>query len=89
MTEYPTEYRGNTIYDEKRVGELQPSDRPDLNLIIGYVRITEILDKNGIEHDPESIVAEDSYGCLLVGNGEIWGIHSTIPNVNETAVRLK
>ena len=87
--DYPTEYRGNMIYDEKRVRELQPSERPDLRLIDSPRAIDEILDRNGIEHNRESIVLEDEYNCLWVGNGEIWGIHKTVPYLDRIAVRLK
>lgn len=92
--EYPTEYRGNTIYDEKKVSELNPENKPNLQLIQDSYDIHEILDREGIENDPESIVLEDSYNCLWVDTeegefSEIWGIHKTVPFNHLTAVRLK
>lgn len=89
MVEYPTEYRGNTIYDEKKVSELNPENKPYLQLIQNSQDVYEILDREGIEHDPNSIVLEDSYNCLWVGNEEIWAIHKSVPYNHLTAVRLK
>jgi len=91
--EYPTEYRGNTIYDEKRVSELQPDNRPELSLVTGSREVNDILDICEIEHDPESIVLEDSYNSLLVNveNGEyseVWGIHQFVPHLSHYAVKL-
>jgi len=91
--EYPTEYRGNTIYDEKRVSELQPDKHPELSLVTGSREVNDILDICGIEHDPESIVLEDSYNSLLVNveNGEyseVWGIHQSVPHLSHYAVKL-
>lgn len=92
-TEYPTEYRGNTIYDECKVRELQPEQKPDLQLVQDQYEINHILDSIGVEYDNESIIAEDSYGCLWVDveNGdysEIWGIHTSVPYLDKWAVRL-
>lgn len=91
--EYPTEYRGNTIYDEKRVSELQPKDRPELSLVTGSIEVNDILDSCGIKHDPESVVLDDSYNSLLVNveNGEyseVWGIHQSVPHLSHYAVKL-
>lgn len=93
--DYPTEYRGNTIYDEKKVRELQPEEKPNLQLIqTGQGTINQILDDIGVDHDPESIVLEDSYGSLWVDSEggewtEVWGIHKSVPYLNRTAVRLR
>lgn len=91
--DYPTEYRGNTIYDEKKVRDL-PQDPEDLQLVTGSVEVNEILDRIGVDHDPESVVLEDSYGCLWVDvedgeYSEVWGIHKSAPYMNRYAVRLK
>jgi hypothetical protein len=94
QTDYPTEYRGNTIHDEKRVSELQPDKKPDLQLVTGSHEIDQILEHIGVEHDRESIVLEDSYSCLWVDtdNGdysEVWGIHKSVPYTHLWAVRLR
>lgn len=91
---YPAEYRGNVIYDERRVRELQPEHKPDLSLVQGSHEINTILDHIGVEHDRDSIVLEDSYGCLWVDvqDGEyteVWGIHKSVPYLDRIAVRLK
>lgn len=86
---YPTEYRGNEIYDECKVSELSPDEKPNLRLVQDGYEIDRICDRHGIEYDRESIILEDSYNCLWVGDGEIWGIHKTVPYTHLTAVRLK
>jgi hypothetical protein len=86
--EYPTEYRGNVIHDEKKVRDLQPDERPDLSLVTGQSRVNEVLDRHDIQYDNESIILEDSYGALLVGGGEVWGIHKSVPYLNDWAVLL-
>jgi len=91
---YPVEYRGNEIYDKKRVGELQPDEKPNLSLVQSSEESHRILDHIGVDHDPKSIVAEDSYNCLWVNvergeYTEVWGIHSGVPYTHKTAVRLK
>jgi hypothetical protein len=91
---YPTEYRGNQIYDETKVRNLQPSERPRLNLVTNPREIDHILDSIGVEHDRDSIVLEDSYSCLWVDvknaeYAEVWGIHKSVPHLDRIAVRLK
>jgi len=90
MTEYPTEYRGNTIYDEKQVSELSN----DLLLVTDQHSINKTLSCIGVTHDLESVVLEDSYGCLFVETedgdyAEVWGIHKSTPYLSETADRLR
>ena len=92
--DYPCEYRGNTIYDEKRVRELNPDDKPDLQLVETRESIDAILDHIGVEYDRDSIVLEDSYNCLWVDTEdgeytEVWGIHKTVPYNHLWAVRLR
>jgi len=94
QVDYPCKYRGNTIYDEKRVSELQPDKKPDLQLVTDSYEIDQILDHIGVEHDRDSIVLEDSYGCLWVDadNGdysEVWGIHKSVAYTSLWAVRLR
>lgn len=91
--DYPVEYRGNLIYDEKKVRELQDSNKPNLSLVSGSYEVNEILEHLGIEHDPESVVLEDSYNCLWVDTEggeytEVWGIHKSTPYMDRVAVRL-
>jgi len=91
---YPTEYRGNQIYDETQVRNLQPADRPRLNLVTNPREIDHILDSIGVEYDRDSIVLEDSYSCLWVDTEnaeytEVWGIHKSVPHLDRIAVRLK
>jgi len=93
-TEYPTEYRGNTIYDETSVSNLQPEDKHNLKLVEDPFEIDKVLGHIGVAHDRDSIVLEDSYGCLWVDTcggeyTEVWGIHKSVPYLNLTAVRLK
>jgi len=92
--DYPVEYRGNQIYDERKVRELNPDEKPNLSLVTGSFEVNQILDHLGVDHDPDSIVAEDSYGCLWVdvSDGEyteVWGIHKSVPYMDRIAVRLK
>lgn len=91
--EYPTDYRGNTIYDEKKVSELSPEKKPNLQLIQGFESVHHVLDRIGVTYDEESIVAEDDYHTLWIDtrNGEyseVWAIHKTVPYTHLTAVRL-
>jgi len=87
--DYPVEYRENIIYDETKVENLQPEHKPELSLVTDRYEIDGILERNGIEHDRESLILEDSYNCLWVGDGEIWGIHKSAPHLSLAAVRLK
>jgi hypothetical protein len=92
--DYPTEYRGNTIYDEKRVKELSPDNKPDLQLVECRENIDHVLDHIGVEYDRDSIVLEDSYNCLWVDTfageySEVWGIHKCVPYNELIAVRLR
>lgn len=91
---YPVEYRGNKIYDETKVKNLQPEEKPNLSLVTNKREIDQILNSIGVEHDRNSIIAEDSYSCLWVDvqnaeYSEVWGIHKNTPYVTLTAVRLK
>lgn len=91
MTEYPTEYRGNTIYDEKQAKELENGK---YTLISGTHEVQHVLDSIGVSHDPESIIAEDSYSSLLVETWEgeyteVWGFHSNTVHLKDWGVRLK
>lgn len=87
---YPCEYRGNMIKDEKRVSEL-----PDhLQIVQGSSDIDTILNHIGVSHDRSSIVNEDSYSTLWVDTkhgeySEVWGIHRNVPKLHLFAVRLK
>lgn len=90
MTEYPTEYRGNLIYDEKQVSELPER----LELITDQYEVNHTLDHIGVSHNPESPILQDSYSCLLAetdggGYTQVWGIHKSVPRVSDTAVRLR
>jgi len=90
---YPVEYRGNEIYDETKVKNLNPDDKPNLSLVEGSHEIDTVLDHCGINYDRDSIVLEDTYNCLWVDvqNGdyvEVWGIHKCVPYNHLTAVKL-
>jgi len=92
--DYPCEYRGNTIYGEKRVSELSPDTNPNLQFVQDSYEIDTILDRIGVQHDRNSVVLDDSYNCLWIDveNGEyseVWGIHSNVPHNSLFAVRLK
>lgn len=92
--DYPTEYRGNTIYDEKRVADLSPDMKPNLSLVEDSFEIDKILDYIGVDYDRDSIILEDNYNCLWVDTNygeytEVWGIHHSIPHNDRIAVRLK
>jgi hypothetical protein len=87
---YPVEYRGNKIYDEKKAKELGDH----LLLITDSYEVRTILDHIGVNHDPSSIILEDSYSSLFVDTkageySEVWGIHRSTVHKNDTAVRLK
>ena len=89
--DYPVEYRGNMIKDEKRVSEL---NKPNLQLVQNQEKINQILEHIGVTQDKDSIVLEDSYGCLWVDTAhgsytEVWGIHKNVPTLSRIAVRLK
>ena len=91
---YPTEYRGNKIYDETKVKNLNPDEKPNLRLLTGRMEIDHVLESIGVDHDPESIVLEDSYNCLWIDTKggeytEVWGIHKSTPYLDRVAVRLK
>jgi len=89
--DYPVEYRGNMIKDEKRVSEL---NKPNLQLVQNQEKINQILEHIGVTQDRNSIILEDSYGCLWVDTAhgaytEVWGIHKNVPTLSRIAVRLK
>ena len=91
---YPVEYRGNEIYDETNIRNLNPEDKPNLTLVQGQYEVNQVLDSIGVEYDNESIVLEDSYGCLWVKTEggeftEVWRIHKSVPYLHLSAVRLR
>lgn len=70
-------------------------DLPDrLSLILDQREVNSILDDIGVEHDPDSIVAEDGYNTLFVDSNEhgqymeVWGIHYNVPMDFQTAYKL-
>jgi hypothetical protein len=86
---YPVEYRGNDIIDEKKVKNLNDS----LLLISDSQEVNQILDRIGVNHDPSSIILEDSYNTLFVDTNqgdysEVWGIHKNTATLDRVAVRL-
>ena len=76
--------------ETKPVGELDEH----LSLVTDQYEVNRILDYIGAEHDPDSIVLQDSYGCLFadVEKGdysEVWGVHRSVPYKAATAYRLR
>jgi hypothetical protein len=64
-----------------------------LQLVSGSYEVNQILEVAGVEHDPDSIVLEDSFGCLFVDTAhgaysEIWGVHKSVPYLDATARRV-
>lgn len=67
---------------------------PDgLTLVTDSHEVNRTLDHLGIDHDPGSIILEDSYGALFIGSEdgaytEVWGVHESVVNDNSTAYKL-
>lgn len=63
-----------------------------LHLITGSYEVNQFLDDNGIEHDPESIILEDSYNCVFEGYNEgeyeIWVAHKSVPYLEAAAYKI-
>lgn len=69
-------------------------DIPDnLPYFSGSYEVNQFLDRLGIEHNPDSIVLEDSFNGVLHGNNngeyEVWLIHKSVPYLNTTAFKVK
>lgn len=66
----------------------------DLELEGDHHTVNKILDAIGVEHDPDSLVLEDSYSTLFVGYtqhgdyAEVWGVHKDTAYRNTTAYKL-
>ena len=65
-----------------------------LTLTTDQHEVNRILDHIGAEYDADSIVLEDSYGCLFVDTEqgdytEVWGVHRSVPYKAATAYRLR
>lgn len=91
--DYPVEYRGNLIYDEGKVKDLSPENKPNLSMVQGQFEVNQVLDHIGVDYDNESVIAEDSYGCLWIDTCggdycEVWGMHMSVPYLNRDVVRL-
>jgi len=76
--------------ETKPVGELDEH----LTLVTDSYEVYDILDYIGAEYDADSIVLEDSYGCLFVDvkqgdYSEVWGVHRSVPYTAATAYRLR
>lgn len=54
----------------------------------------QFLDRFGIDHNPESIVLEDSFNTVFYGNNpdtgefEIWVAHKSVPYLNADAFKI-
>lgn len=69
------------------------NDIPDnLNLISGSYEVNQFLDNLGIEHDPNSIVLEDSFNCVFEGYNEgdyeVWVCHKSVPYLGARAYKI-
>lgn len=64
-------------------------DHADFRLITDAHEVRQILDRLGVNHDPDSIVLEDTYGSILTNGEEYWGIHKSTPLVHSTAYRIR
>lgn len=69
-------------------------DIPDNCMLISdQYQVNEILDMIGFNHNPESIVLEDSFSSLFTDSKEgefteIWGIHENTVYKNSKAYRI-
>lgn len=76
-----------------KVKDLQPDEKPNLSLVTGSHEVNQILEHIGVDHDPDSIVREDSYHALFVDVGEgeyteVWGCHYSVPHLHYTVYKL-
>lgn len=65
----------------------------EYTLISDSQEVNHVLDNIGVNHDPDSIVLEDSYSSLFVQTGEgyyreVWGVHQSTVRNHNTAYRL-
>jgi RAB protein geranylgeranyltransferase component A len=62
-------------------------------LISDQYEINKILKDIGFDHNPESIIQEDSFSSLFINTDmgdytEIWGIHTSVVYDNSKAYRI-
>ena len=67
--------------------------RDGLLLVTDSFDIQKTLDHIGVDHDPSSIIAEDSYSALFVDteNGEyseVWGAHTSVVKTHTRVTQL-
>ena len=82
-----------TQNDEPETKAVEELDE-HLTLVTDSYEVYNILDHIGAEYDADSIVLEDSYGCLFVDvkqgdYSEVWGVHPSVPYTAATAYRLR
>lgn len=80
----------NQIEKEGKVKNIPDS----LRLVSGSYEVNQLLDRFDIKHNPDSIVLEDSYGCVFygtnkdTGNFEIWVCHKSVPYLEARAYKI-
>lgn len=75
--------------------ECKVKDIPDnLNYMSGSYEVNQFLDRYGIDHNPDSIVLEDSFNCVFYGNNqesgnfEIYVCHKSVPYLEARAYKI-
>lgn len=83
----------NGINPDQFEKEGKVKDIPDnLKLQCGTYEVKQRLEDLGIDHDPQSIVLEDSFNCIFEGNNgdnyEIWVCHKSVPYLQARAYKV-
>lgn len=61
----------------------------EYRLITDSHDVNEILERLGVNHDPESIILEDSYHAIFAKGEEYWGCHKATPRTNSQVFRIQ
>ena len=64
-------------------------DEDRFRLVTNTTDVNSILDRLGVNHDPDSVILEDSYGSILTDGEEYWGMYKSTPLVHNMAYRIK
>lgn len=82
------------MQDIKERATAQDLDSEEYRLVTSSLDVNAILDRLGVDHDPDSIVLEDSYHALFLKGSpgseeyEVWGCHKATPRTNSTVYKL-
>jgi hypothetical protein len=61
----------------------------EYKLITDPYDVNQILNRLGVNHDPDSIVLEDSYHAIFTKDDEYWGCHKATPLTSSTVYRIQ